>query len=173
MKRRRLTLVGTALFLVAATPAAAAGKWWAGGGIGMGFGDVRFADLSGIVGYDITPRWSAGTRVSYRNTTVEQSGRDVTTSDYGAGVFATFGVKGPFFLQAEYEYLNYEFVDFDASSERDDFESVLLGGGFSHALTPNSTLFFAALYNLSYDDSDEPSPYDDPYVIRFGIGFHF
>lgn len=173
MKRRRVAVTGTVLLLASISPTAAAGKWWAGGGIGMGFGNVRFADLSAIVGYDVTPRWGTGTRVSYRNTTVDQSGRDVTTNDYGAGIFATFRVKGPFFLQAEYEYLNYEYVTFGSSTERYDFESILLGGGVAHALSPNTTLFAAALYNLSYDDSDEPSPYDDPYVIRFGIGFLF
>jgi hypothetical protein len=53
----------------------------------------------------------------------------VSTTDYGGSVFGEYFVWKPIFLHAEVEYLSYEVVDFDLSTERDGFTSVFVGGG--------------------------------------------
>jgi len=174
MKRTWILIsIGCAMLLAGAPEARAAGKLWAGGGIGLGFGDVQYADLSGFVGYNFSPRWSAGVRLTWRNRSDDRYARDVTTNDYGGSLFARYRVYRPFFVQGEYEHLSYEFVRFDLSTERDDFSSVLVGGGVAQPLGAHTTLFVTVLYNLSYDSGELRSPYDDPWIFRAGVGFYF
>ena len=94
------------------------------------------------------------------------------TNDYGGSVFVRYHVIPKMFLQGEYEYLSYEFRTFNGGTERDDFRSVLGGLGYSQPIGPRSGFFATALYNFSYD-SNERSPYDSPWVVRFGIGVSF
>jgi hypothetical protein len=160
--------------LLAATPAEARkNKWFVGGGIGLGFGDVDWIDLSGVVGYRVAPRVSTGVRLTYRARDDSRFERDVNTDDYGASLFARFVVKRPFFLQAEYEYLSYEFIRADLSTLREDFQSVLVGGGISYPIAPRVSLFATGLYNLTYESDELRSPYDSPWIFRTGVGFWF
>ena len=103
----------------------------------------------------------------------ERFSSDVNTNDYGASVFARFRIKGPWWLHGEYEYLNYEFIRSDLSTEREGFSSVLVGGGVWQPISKNAAVFANALYNLSYDSSELRSPYDSPFILRAGIGIHF
>ena len=79
----------------------------------------------------------------------------------------------PFFLQAEYEYLSYEFLRLDGSQDRDTFDSVLGGGGYMQPLAPNTAMYVTALYHFSYDSSDIYRPYTDPWVFRVGVAVGF
>jgi len=173
VRRRILVLLFLILFPAWSAPVHAAGKFFVGGGLGFGFGDVTYMDLSGMLGYRISPRWTAGLRVTYRNRTDKRFTDEVTTNDYGASLFARFRIKGPWYLQGEYEHLNYEFVRFDSSTERESFSSVLVGGGVAQPIGKNASIFATALYNLSYDSSELRSPYDNPFILRVGIGFYF
>jgi hypothetical protein len=159
--------------LLGSRPVEARDNWFVGGGIGLGFGDVDWVDLSGVVGYRVTPRFSTGVRLLYRSREDGRFQRDVTTNDYGGSVFGRFVVRRPFFLQAEYEYLSYEFIRADLTTERDDFQSVLVGGGMAQPLGRNVVLFATGLYNLSYDDDELRSPYDNPWIFRAGVAFRF
>jgi len=156
-----------------ATPVEARGKFFGGGGVGVGFGDVRYAELSGLFGYVIDTRWSTAVRVTWRNREDTRFERDVTTNDYGASVLARFRVDGPFYLQGEVERLNWEFILPDLSTEREGFTSLLFGAGINQKLSPNAGLFVAILYNFSYDSSDLRNPYDSPWILRAGVGFTF
>jgi len=151
-------------------------KIFVGGGFGAGFGDYTFINVSPIIGYRITPRLSSGIRLMYQYTTYDYYfGGDKIKfegSDYGAGLFARFLVKGPFFLQAEYEYLNYEDVYFDGSSVRSSFDSFMAGGGISQPIGGKAFFFLTALYNFSYNNISSNNyrvPYNSPWVLRVGI----
>jgi hypothetical protein len=158
--------------LLAGTPAAAADRLWAGGGFGLGFGDVTYVSVEPIVGYSATERLDVGGRLIFRYRDDERYTPDLTTTDWGASVFGRYLVAQPFFVQLEYEWLSYEILFFDGSTERDGYGSLFAGGGFSQRMGDRSSFFVSALYNFSYDD-EEPSPYDDPWVIRVGVGFGF
>jgi len=168
--RRRVLAV--ALLLLCVAPATAAERWWVGGGIGVGFGDVTYVSVEPAVGYSVTDRLGVGARLTYRYRDDERYSPNLSTNDYGASLFGRYHVTQPVFLQLEYEYLSYEYAFTDGSTARDDFDSVLAGAGVLQPLGGSSSFFAMALYNLSYQD-DEPSPYDDPWVIRIGVGFAF
>jgi hypothetical protein len=149
-------------------------KWFGGGGIGLGFGKVDWVDISGLVGYRVTPRFSTGVRALWRSRDNDVgSGDKVSTTDYGASLFGRYRVAGPFYAQLEYEYLSYEYIRFDRSTERDEYDSVLVGGGLAHPLSPKVVLFATGLYNVTYDDDELPRPYDSPWIFRAGVSFAF
>ena len=151
----------------------AADRIWVGGGIGLGFGDVTWVSVEPVVGYSLTPRFDVGGRLIYRSREDDRFSPTLNTSDYGGSLFGRFFVLPPsFFLQAEYEHLSYEFPVVGGGTDRDDFDSVLGGGGISRPIGGRGSFFALALYNFSYDD-DELSPYDDPWVFRVGVGFGF
>ena len=100
-------------------------------------------------------------------------GSNLTTKDYGAGLFARYRVWKPIYAQLEYEYLSYESVTGDRSTERETFDSVLGGAGMSLPLSRNLGFFATALYNFSYDSDAIRSPYSSEWILRTGIGYSF
>jgi hypothetical protein len=172
--KRVVTFAIALTALVAVTPfdVAAQDRLWFGGNVGLGFGDVQYVDVSPIVGYSFTEKLHGGVSLTYRYRKDKRFVDDISTSDYGGSLFARYRVTRPIFLQAEYEYLDYEFVRFDGSTDRDQYDSVFGGVGFSTSTGGRASFFALALYNFTYSDSD-PGPYDEPWVVRAGVAFGF
>jgi outer membrane protein assembly factor BamA len=160
--------------VVATAPAsAAADRWWGGGGIGLGFGgDVDYVSVEPVIGYRATERLSVGGRLvlSYRHD--DRFAESYSATDYGAAVFTRYSITKHVFAQAEYEYLSYEYQLFAGGTDRDEYGSLFGGAGLSQPIGRRSSLFILGLYNFSYDD-DERSPYNEPWVLRVGVGFSF
>lgn len=148
------------------------GRIFVGGGVGVGFGDVTYVNVSPFVGYRVDERLSVGAGLIYRHRNDERFGRDISTNDYGANLFARYTVVGPFFVQSEVETLSYEYVRADLSTNRTNATSFFGGGGVSQPISRNASVYVAALYNFSHG-SQSPSTYSSPWVIRFGIGMGF
>jgi hypothetical protein len=144
-----------------------------GGGVGAGFGDVDFVEVAPLVGFQVTNRISTGVGVLYRWRNDSRSSPDLTTTDYGSNVFTRVSFIGPLFLGAEYEYLTYEYRDSTGGKTRDRVSSVLAGPGVSWRTGGHSAFYAQALYNLSYDNNDPTSAYDNPWVYRTGVTFAF
>jgi len=149
-----------------------------GGSLGLGFGDVDYVEIAPLVGAWLSPRVAVGGSLifRYRNDAIWRiSGGDIdsaSTTDYGGSVFGRYFVWDAIYLQTEVEYLSYEFVDFDLSTERDDFTSVFVGCGAATPIGGRSSIYVEVLYNVTYAD-DELSPYASPWVTRIGVGFGF
>ncbi len=146
-----------------------------GGNLGLAFGDVTFVEVAPLVGYRVTDKLSTGVQIQYRYRNDKRFSQDLEASDYGFNLFARYNLASPFFLQAEYEYLNFEFITLtpDRNTFREGFSSVLVGGGIAQPLGRNAFFIITALYNLSYDDSEQVSPYDSPLILRVGINLGF
>lgn len=153
------------------TSAATASDIFYGGTIGMGFGDVSYFELSPMIGKHLTPQVSIGGSVMYRWRSDDRYSQELNTEDYGATIFGRYRVTPNAYLQAEYEYLDYEYYKLNLTTERSDFSSFLAGGGLSQPIGENSSAFVTVLYNFSYDEPD--SPYDEPWVFRVGVGVGF
>jgi hypothetical protein len=172
----------TAGALLAATPAAAqvtlgtgagTGRWYFGGSVGAGFGDIDYVHLQPLVGYRVDTRLTVGATAILRLRNDQRFERDVSTTDYGASVFGRLGIAGPFFAQAEVEQLSYEYLRPDLSTARGNATSVYGGGGVAQALDNNMSLFAVALYNFSQSSHSAPGPYSSPWVLRFGVAVGF
>ena len=146
---------------------------WFGGGIGFGFWTVDYVEVTPIVGFSATKKVSVGGGITYRYRDDGRYPGGLTTNDYGANVFARYRFLPSLFGHLEYEYLSYEFVRSDLSTDRDNFNSVLVGPGFHQPAGKRVSFFATALYNLSYDSAEFPSPYDDEWVFRVGVGVGF
>ena len=168
---RRLVLA-VVVILACTAPASAGPELWFGGGIGLWFGDVTSIEVQPVVGMTFTERLSGAVSVLYRYRSDDRYSPSLSTTDYGASVIGRYRVVTPVFLQAEYEYLEYEFVRTDFSKDRESYDSVLVGAGFSQPTGGRMAVYGVALYNLSYSESD-PGPYDDPWVVRVGVTFGF
>jgi hypothetical protein len=147
-------------------------RWFFGGGVGLGFGDVDFVEVWPTLGVWVDPKVALGGSLIYRHRRDSRPPETVTTSDYGGSVFGRYLVWDPLYLHAEVEYLNYEFINSDLSTDREGFTSFFIGAGAATPIGRNASLFATALYNLAYDDG-ERSPYASPWVIRVGVGFGF
>ncbi|MEM8938160.1 MAG: hypothetical protein AAGC64_02310 [Bacteroidota bacterium] len=122
------------------------------------------------VGYKITEPYSIGVGLIYQYVKYDNP-IDQSVSNYGWSVFNRFNILEQFFIYAEFERLTFEFFT-DTSFERTDregYNSLLLGGGFSNRIGGNAAFNTTVLYNVLYS-SDETSPYNSPWVIRAGVG---
>ena len=169
---KRLLPLLILLAVMAETPAMARNHWWFGGGIGLSFGDVDYISIEPVIGYVPVEKVSVGARLIYRYRDDGRFDPSVSATDYGASLFARYLITKPVFVQAEYEYLSYEFRQFNGSTDREGFGSWLAGVGISQPLGRNVSFFVLGLYNFSFSD-DEFSPYNDAWVLRLGVGVSF
>lgn len=141
-----------------------------GGGLGLGFGSVQdYFSVSPMIGYRLTQKLLAGTGITYRYTNYKVVRPSMKLNDYGLNPFLRFTVYRNIFLQTEYEYLNYEFPVTVAETTRRSFDSFLAGGGFIQPIGQRAAFYLMALYNFSYQQTSQYSPYESPVVVRAGI----
>ena len=141
-----------------------------GGGFGLGFSSVQdYVSVSPIIGYAITKKLVAGTGFTYRYTKYKYVTPSVAFNDYSINPFVRFTVYNGFFIQTEYEYMNYQYLQ-NGEKARTTFDSFLAGGGFIQPMGNKASIFFMALYNFSYTASSSVyTPYQSPWVIRAGV----
>jgi len=169
------------LIVALATPAAAQtpcakpprSRFFFGGGVGFQFGTVDLVEVAPLIGVQFNPRLSGGVQLLYRSRNDDRVSPKFTASDYGANAFARFVVSRPFFVEAEYEYLDSEYAQVGGGSFRDSASTFLAGAGYMQPMGPRSFFYASALYDFSYDSNDINSPYADPWVYRAGVTFGF
>lgn len=148
-------------------------------GGGLGFDSNRTQDYFSIapsIGYQITKRLVAGTGLTYQYRKFKIPNPDIKMNIYAVSPFARFTVYQNFFLQGEYEYMNFD--DPYQEKRRDSFSSFMAGGGVIYPISESVGFYAIALYNFSYREpkANEFVPYTSPWVLRIGInagGFMF
>ncbi|KAF0191549.1 MAG: hypothetical protein FD165_1883 [Gammaproteobacteria bacterium] len=141
-----------------------------GGTISVSLGAVDYYAFAPMVGMHLGPQVSVGGTLIYRYRKDDRYAQTLTTDDYGASIFGRYRVTPIIFAQAEYEYLDYEFIRTNVSTGRDTADSIFVGGGVSSPLSGNASMYATGLYNVLHDDD---SPYDSPWSIRFGVSVGF
>lgn len=149
------------------------GRYSFGGGISAGGGDISFLTVSPYLSYRVTDEVEVGAGLFYRLRHDRRFNRDLDTQDAGGSVFGRYHLPGPFFAQAEVEYVNYEVYRTNLSTYRKSTTGLLAGGGFSQPLGANASAHLMLLYNFSYSGYAAPAPYSSPWVLRAGIGVRF
>ncbi|WP_298360677.1 hypothetical protein [Runella sp.] len=150
-----------------------------GGSVGpLSFGTVTSIGVSPIAGYQVTERLALGGGLSYQYTQIRYSPTNKSSYDnYGGRVFGMFKVYESINLNAEYESLNVQYLDYSNNgiTRRKWINSAMVGASYS---TPIGGRFIRAfnlmvLYNLSYNNLVNPSypaeniyPTSSPLVIR-------
>jgi hypothetical protein len=154
-----------------------------GGNLSLAVGTVTLIEISPLVGYRLTPRWSAGFGIKYEY--YKSSSQDLgyiringySTSIYGTNVFTNYVFFKNFLseglslmAQAEYEALSLEkkyFQDY-SSSGRFVLHSVFMGGGIRQRIGRRSSINILLLYNLT---ETQNSPYPSNPILKFNFIF--
>ena len=141
-------------------------RLYIGGNLGLLFGDITIIDLSPVIGYRFTERFSAGPGLIYQYFNF----RGVGFSNYGGKIFSRYLISENLFAHSEYEYLNIELLRYDAGGKivdmsRIDVKSFFIGGGYIQRIGNRAFISVMLLYNLIFNPY---SPYTNP-IIRIGI----
>jgi hypothetical protein len=150
-------------------------RWFIGGGLGLAFGDVNYIEFSPVVGYQVAPNFQLGGSLIFRYRKDKRYEPDLSTTDFGGSLFGRYFLYGPVFLHGEVERINWEYVavvDGDFTTVESDYTGLYAGAGFAVPTNPRAAMYMSFLYDFNYD-SNEPSPNNDPWVIRIGYGVRF
>jgi hypothetical protein len=151
-----------------------------GGSVGpFSFGRYTSIGVSPVAGYQVTNRLALGGGLSYTYLSYRDpfSNLKSNSNNYGGRVFGMFQVYESINLNAEYESLNVQYLDYlnNGITRRKWINSAMVGASYS---TPIGGRFIRAfnlivLYNLSYNNLVNPSypaeniyPTSSPLVIR-------
>jgi len=156
-------------------------KWYYGGTVGFNFwSDYFYLSLNPLVGYKVSPKFSVGGKLMYAYINDQRyEPFELTSHNYGAGIFARFRPIYQIYLHAEFDYASYE--DYTlytpivgepyTESERNWVPFLLVGGGFVQRVGSNAAVYVEVLFDVI---QDENSPYEDwdPIIsIGGGVGF--
>ena len=144
-----------------------------GGGIGASFGTVDDVAVAPMVGFRVVPRLELGFQPFYRWTDDGRYSPSISTSDYGARVFARVPVWRGLFAEADYEYTNYEYPTAPGTTARDSYHAFLVGGGYFFGFGGNVGMYASALYDLNYDNNDPIRAYDSAIRYQLGVSVGF
>lgn len=148
-------------------PAAFRKKLYVGGNFGLSLsGRFLLLDISPIVGYKITKKFSLGPGAVYQLA----YSRAFSYSNYGAKVFTRFLFLPAFFAHAEQEVLSVPILALTPTNQyvidhRVNVYSTFVGGGYRQRIGNRLALDTMLLFNLT---STDLSPYSNP-VLRFGF----
>lgn len=139
-----------------------------GGGFGLQFGFMTLIEVSPLVGYNVTPKFSVGISPTYKfykyNDYYGQN-LDLKTNVWGGSIFSRYYVFENVFAHVEYESLLYNSQTPNYPETKQQFNSFFVGGGYNQRIGGNSGMYILVLWNLN-DTPD--SPYTNP-VIRVGF----
>jgi hypothetical protein len=139
-----------------------------GGGFGLQFGSVTLIELSPLVGYKVTPKFSFGVSPTYKYYKYNDyygPSNDLSTNVWGGSIFARYSIFQNVFAHVEYETLYYNTKVSGNPEYMQQYNSFFVGGGYNQQIGQNSAMYFLLLWNLN-DTPD--SPYINP-VIRIGF----
>lgn len=142
-------------------------RMFTGGNLGAQFGTITFIDVSPLLGYKVTDKFSLGIGATYQYYHYKDKYYDFETNVYGGRVFGRYLFTDYLFGHAEYEYLNLEAFDF--KRRRVDVESILAGGGYIQRISDHASIVAMILYNFT---ESVYTPYSNP-IIRIGVNIGF
>lgn len=139
-----------------------------GGGFGLQFGYMTLIEVSPLVGYNITPKFSIGLSPTYKfykyNDYYGQN-LDLKTNVWGGSIFSRYYIFENVFAHVEYESLLYNTQTPGYPETKQQFNSFFVGGGYNQRIGGNSGMYILVLWNLN-DTQD--SPYINP-ILRVGF----
>lgn len=146
-------------------------RLFTGGNFGLQFGTATVVDISPIIGYRLTERWSAGLGATYIYYNYKDSyyNYSYSTSIYGGSIFTRFNVSELIFLHTEFQSLSAEFMTYYPKTERKLVDALFVGGGYRQMIGDASSINLMILYDLMY--TDVYHIYSDPWQIRVGFDF--
>lgn len=142
------------------------GNWTIGGGFDFNFTESEtFLVIAPQLGYNITPKWTAGIRFSYNYYQYHESHEKFHSNMVGLGAYTIYEIFYGLFVQFEDEYTMY----LDSEKNREFYNKALIGAGYRIYIAGNGYMSASILYNLTQDKND---PSMNP-IYRVGVGYDF
>ena len=139
-----------------------------GGGLGLQFGTATLVEISPLVGYKITPKFSIGVSPTYKYYSYNYYGYGkIRTNVFGGSIFSRYFIFENVFAHVEYETLAYNTREPNQTAYMQQYDSFFVGGGYNQRIGGNSAMYILVLWNLN---DTQYSPYSNP-VIRVGFSF--
>jgi hypothetical protein len=132
-------------------------KVYFGGYVGATFGNYSTFSVSPLIGYHLSPIVSGGLRFTYEYVNDKRYDPSLTASNYGGSVFLIGHIHPNAYLQAEFEYMSYEYSTANNSSTRNWVPFLYLGGGVAKHLGGNTSLVVSVMFDVLQDSK---SPYE-------------
>lgn len=155
-------------------PEAMKGKIVVGGDFGLGCsGNSFYVSVAPQIGYRLTRNLEVGTRLGYdMNYYLNSYYYGSYFCHYFSGaLYANYEIFSGIYVQVEDEEMC-RLVSGNAiiSNNLQWFNSLFVGAGYRQYYSERSFVYYAFLYNLSWDYTGTmSSPYSNPFVIRMGI----
>lgn len=146
-----------------------------GGNINFSFWNNYFyIGLFPMIGYSITPEFSAGLRLGYAYISDSRITPTLNSSNYGAGAFARYNVIPQIYLKSEFIYFSFEratrFTLNGYSTTRYGVPLLLLGAGYQHRVNQDISVFFELSFDV-INDSNSPFKSGEPlFSIGMAVG---
>ena len=150
---------------------AAKSKIYYGGNIGFSFGDYTMIAIRPLIAYKITPKLSAGVRLSYEYVSDKRYDTTHNTSNYGASVFGRYRIIPQMYAHAEFAGINYELYNEFGESQREWVPFLLIGAGYSQRLGGNVYAFVEVLFDVLQSDKSPFGNWEPFTSIGVGVGF--
>ena len=138
-------------------------RFYTGGDLGLFFGNVTYINISPLLGFKVTKRYSLGLGVIYEY--YSDNRIQFQTSIYGGRFFNQFQIIENIFAHAEYALINIGYYNSINQYERRWFGMPLIGGGLRQRIFGMSNLDLLVLFNLN---DSYYLPYPNP-IIRASI----
>ncbi len=136
-----------------------------GGNIAAWAGNPTYVDLSPLIGYKVTEKFSLGVGVIYNYYSYKYNNYKYTSTFYGGRITARYFIMENVFVQAGYDRINRDNPYSYKPNARVWIENYLVGGGLRYPVSDNIFCVATALWNLN----DTPlSPYRNP-IIQIGF----
>jgi len=148
-----------------------ASKIYYGGYINLSFGKYTVIGAEPMIGYKITPKFSAGVKLRYDYIKDKRYSTTYTTSNYGGSLFTRYRIIPALYLHAEYAYYNYELFYSNETSERKWVPFLFLGAGYSQRLGGNAWLNLQILFDVLQNSHSPYNNWEPFYSVGVGVGF--
>jgi hypothetical protein len=146
-------------------------KIYYGGNMGLTVGTYTRIGVYPLIAYKITPKLSVGLKFAYEYIRDNRYDGTYQTSNYGASIFSRYRIIPPIYVHVEYAQLNYELYNAIGESNREWVPFLLVGGGYSQRLSPNTWLNIEVLFDVLQDERSPYTAWNPIFSVGVGVGF--
>jgi len=142
-----------------------------GGNVSLAFGSYTRIGVYPLIGYKVTPKFSAGVKLGYEYIEDKRYASTYNTSNYGWSLFSRYRVIQPLYVHVEYAMINYELYDALGESKREWVPFLFAGAGYSQRMGGRAWLNVQVLFDLLQSDKSPYNNWEPFYSIGVGVGF--
>lgn len=142
-----------------------------GGSLGLSFGSYTTVRVNPLVGYRLTPKFSAGITALYEYSAYTTSYGKQNYNNFGGSLFGRFRFIPQLYAHAEFNYTNYEYSNRYNEKYRLGVPFVLLGGGFSQRVAGNTYAYGQILFDVLMDENSPYADWTPFYSVGVSVGF--